>query len=68
MRISDLIGMVDIAVYPQVALVIFLGVFAAIAVRAYSRAAKSEFDRAASLPLEDDSAAAEPTGPNGSKP
>jgi heme/copper-type cytochrome/quinol oxidase subunit 2 len=52
MRLSDIMGNMGLADYPTVALVIFLGVFAAVAVRAW-RMTRRERDRCASMPLED---------------
>lgn len=53
MRLSDLMSRLELSVYPQVALVIFLGVFVAVMVRIFGRTRSRELDRAAMLPLED---------------
>ena len=52
MRLSDLFSAVDMTVYPVLGLLIFLGVFIAVAVRA-ARSKQSEMDYNAMLPLED---------------
>lgn len=54
MRLSDIMGRLELSAYPQVALVIFLAVFAILGARVFARARKGEFERAASLPLHDD--------------
>ncbi len=70
MRLSDIMGRLDLSIYPQIALVIFLVVFVCVMFRAFSRSRAAELNRAASLPLEDDA----PTSAhqhfrlNGSKP
>ena len=53
MRLSDIMGQLDLATYPIVALVIFLTVFAGVCVRVLSRRRRAEFERAAMMPLED---------------
>ncbi len=75
MRLSDIMGRLDLSFYPQVALVIFLVVFAAVMLRVFSRSRSHEFNHAASLPLEEDSPRAATHIPtahtfrmNGSKP
>lgn len=72
MRLSDIMGHLDLSVYPQVALVLFLIIFAAVMLRVFSRSRYHEFNRAASLPLEDDSTPKISTAHtfrlNGSKP
>ncbi|MFN7559465.1 MAG: hypothetical protein ACK5RX_08930 [bacterium] len=72
MRLSDIMGRLELSAYPQVALVIFLAVFAVLGARVFARARKGEFERAASLPLHDDAdinTAPTPTPtPPGSKP
>jgi cbb3-type cytochrome oxidase subunit 3 len=55
MRLSDIMSGLDLSIYPQVALVIFLVVFAAVMLRLFSRTRAREFAHAAALPLEDDS-------------
>ena len=53
MRISDIVSGMDLATYPQIALVIFLGVFAAVSWRALRKRHTAEYAEAARLPLED---------------
>lgn len=54
MRMSDIVGNMDLATYPQIALVIFLVVFAAVSWRALRKRHAAEYARAAQLPLEDE--------------
>ncbi|MEM1022927.1 MAG: cbb3-type cytochrome c oxidase subunit 3 [Myxococcota bacterium] len=53
MRLSELMSNMDLAFYPQVALVIFLLIFAVVCVRVFSRKRSKEYERASRLPLED---------------
>ncbi len=53
MRLSDIMSNMDLTVYPQVALVIFLAVFAAVVWRVFHRRTASEFAAHASLPLDE---------------
>jgi hypothetical protein len=57
MRLTDIMSAMDLAVYPEVGLVIFLGVFAAIAFRVYGRRRRDEFERFASMALEPEAGA-----------
>ena len=68
MRLSDIMGRLDLSFFPQIALVIFLVVFACLMVRAFSRSRIREFDRAASLPLDDGATTESTLRLNGSKP
>ncbi len=71
MRLSDIMSRLDLSIYPQIALVIFLVVFVCVMIRAFSRSRAAELDHAASLPLEDDApttAAHQHFRLNGSKP
>jgi len=52
MRLSDIMSGMDLAVYPEIGLVIFLGVFAAIAARLYGRKRREELEQFASMALE----------------
>lgn len=54
MRLSELMSSMDLDIYPQIALVIFLTIFAGVVVRVCSRSAQKDFDEAARLPLSDD--------------
>ncbi len=54
MRLSDLIGALDISAFPQIALVIFLITFGALCVRLFRTGSRSDADRASLLPLQDD--------------
>lgn len=53
MGLSQYFRSLDLAVYPQVALVLFLGVFIAATLRAWSRAQERSQRDAAMLPLDD---------------
>jgi hypothetical protein len=53
MRFSDIIGSLDISTYPQVALIIFIGVFIAAVGRVIAKRSSEGLDQAARLPLED---------------
>lgn len=52
MRLSELMSKMDLSAYPQVALIIFLAVFAGVLVRVFSRKRGPEYRRAARLPLD----------------
>ncbi len=53
MKLSDVMGHMDLAFWPQAALVIFLVVFFGVTARVYTRP-KSAYQRFGDLPLEDD--------------
>jgi len=53
MKLRDVVGGADLAVYPEIALLIFLSAFLLIAWRVMSRKA-SDYDEVANLPLEGD--------------
>ncbi len=50
---SDIMSNMDLAFWPQVALVIFLVVFAAVVVRVFSKSKAKDYEEASRLPLED---------------
>ncbi|MDX2130531.1 MAG: CcoQ/FixQ family Cbb3-type cytochrome c oxidase assembly chaperone [Planctomycetota bacterium] len=52
MRLSDIMGSLDLSIWPQLALGIFLVVFAAVITRVYRRDRRREYDAAARIPLE----------------
>lgn len=54
MRMSDIMSGLGLAIFPTVALVIFLAVFAGVVVTVGNRRKRAEFDAAAMLPLADD--------------
>lgn len=56
MSLSDIMSYESLTLLPQVALVIFLVVFGAIAYRTFRRGGSAELDAAARLPLTDDHA------------
>jgi hypothetical protein len=51
-RLSDVVSHMNLAFWPQVALVIFIAVFLAMAVRVYTRP-RAAYQRYCSLPLDD---------------
>ncbi len=53
MRLSDIMSAMNLDVYPQVALVIFLGVFCLVVLRVLSRRSREEAGRFAMLALEE---------------
>jgi len=53
MRLTDIMSHMDLSVYPQIALVIFLLVFASVVWRLFRRHAAAGFAAHASLPLDD---------------
>lgn len=53
MRLSDIMGHLNLTTYPILALVLFLAVFVGVCVRTFRRGRSPEFRHAASLPLED---------------
>jgi cbb3-type cytochrome oxidase subunit 3 len=54
MSLSDLMGAMRLAVWPQIALVLFLLLFAGVLVYAFGRSRQGTFDRARRLPLGDE--------------
>lgn len=52
MRLSDIMGHMDLTVWPEVALVIFLGVFAAVSIRVWRATATHEY--LSRIPIEED--------------
>lgn len=56
MSLSELMSNMDLAFWPQVALLIFVTIFAGVVVRTFSKAQASNQDAAARLPLESDEA------------
>lgn len=53
MRMSDVMSSLGLAIFPIVAMALFLLVFAGVIAYAMRRSEKDEFDRAAMLPLSD---------------
>jgi len=53
MRLSDIMGNSGLAIFAEIALVLFIVVFVAIVIRLFA-ARRSDMDRHARLPLEDD--------------
>ncbi len=54
MKLSDIMAAAGLSFYAQVALVLFLIVFVAIAIRTFLPSRSRELDEAARLPLEDE--------------
>ena len=57
MSLSDIMSAMHLSTYPEVALVLFLAAFAAIAVHVFSAKNAVEWEQARRLPLEPDGAA-----------
>ena len=53
MSLSDVVSHLDLAIWPKMALVLFVAVFVAVTVRAL-RGSKAELDHAAHLPIEEE--------------
>lgn len=53
MRLSDIVSNLDLSIYPQVALLIFVATFIAISIRTLRRS-RREMDAHARLPIDDD--------------
>lgn len=53
MKLSDVMSHMDLATYPEVALVIFLVVFAALGYRLYRPSRRSALESAGRLPIDD---------------
>lgn len=53
MRLSELMSHMDLALYPQIALVIFLAVFGGVVVRVFSKKRARDYEEASRLPLND---------------
>lgn len=56
MRLSDVMSAMDLATFPQVALVLFLGVFVGVLVRVYVRGKPADFESQSRLPFDDGAA------------
>jgi cbb3-type cytochrome oxidase subunit 3 len=63
MKLSDVMSAMQLAGFAEVALVIFFAVFIAVTVHTFHRDRRALYERARSLPLEDD----EPRDPGDSK-
>lgn len=59
MRLSDLVDATRNPIWGEIGLLVFLGLFVAILVYTFSRKNRGRFDRARSLPLDDDPAPSE---------
>lgn len=57
MRLSDVIGSLELSTFPQIALVIFLGVFAAICIRMVRSTTREQMRAASMIPLQMDECA-----------
>ncbi len=62
MSLTDLMSSMKLTVWPEVALVIFLGAFFAIAMRTFGARHRAEQDEAGLLPLQDDASPREIRG------
>ena len=56
MRMSDIVSGLGLAVYPIIAMLMFIAVFAGAMIRVFARGRRAEMDAAANLPLADDTA------------
>lgn len=54
MRLSDVMGSAGLAIYPEIGLVIFLIVFAAITVRVFARKNRESLKQQASIVLDEE--------------
>lgn len=54
MSLTDLMSGANLAIYPQIALVIFLVVFIAVAIMTFKKGSQPLWERARQMPLEDD--------------
>lgn len=62
MRLSDIMGNMDLTIWPQVALVIFIGLFIGIVIRTFSKSRRPAQEEASRIPLQDDSEHTEVNG------
>ena len=53
MRLTDIMSNMDLAVYPQAALVLFLGVFAAVVWRTFTRTSREAMQERARAAIDD---------------
>lgn len=53
MRLSDIMSAMDLAVFPEIGLVIFIGVFIALALKTF-RTPNNQSEEAARIPLSDE--------------
>ena len=53
MRLSDIMSHMNLTLFPEVAMVLFLGVFAVVVWRVYRRRGAAELESHAALPLDD---------------
>jgi cbb3-type cytochrome oxidase subunit 3 len=60
MRLTDIMSGAGLAIYAQIALVIFVVVFIAIVLRTFAPSRRREMDELAHLPLEDERTASQP--------
>lgn len=65
MSLSDIMGHTNLSHWAQIALVMFLVIFAGVTVYVFARRNKPEWDRARSLPLDDDTQPTNTHGRNG---
>jgi len=65
-RLTDIMSGADLTIFPEIGLLIFLGVFASVALRVYGRRRTDEHERWAAMPLEE--APARPAPRSGDRP
>lgn len=65
MRLTDIMSGANLAVYPEIGLLIFLAVFIAVSARVYRRSRRDEHERWGAMPLEDGALARGAAAPKG---
>ena len=60
MRLSELMSQMNLATYPQVALILFLAIFVVVTVRTFSKHRRATYEELAHMPLRSDEPAASP--------
>ncbi|MEM6730270.1 MAG: cbb3-type cytochrome c oxidase subunit 3 [Myxococcota bacterium] len=53
MRLSDIMGNADLAIWPSIGLILFLGIFAGVVAFVFSRRKAKDYDEASRIPLDD---------------
>ena len=54
MRLSELMSNMDLSFWPQVALIIFVAIFAGVVVKTFAKSQQTKHEAASRMPLEDD--------------
>ncbi|MEO1480696.1 MAG: cbb3-type cytochrome c oxidase subunit 3 [Myxococcota bacterium] len=53
MRLSDIMGNADLAIWPSIGLILFLSIFAVVVVMTFSRKRSAQYKEASQIPLDD---------------